>query len=161
MKETLRNNDDVMECMFRLTKLIEDVGPVDIEALPSSGDIVQTRSLQQNKLAFRWYKHLSKVRADETPEYYRAVCKLEIGVPIRRENEKFREVYDRVIRPLTYQQKIECMAEPIDFPITRDMLVKEFHRYLEEMERKWSERGTVLPRPDDLYYEAMGIKRNV
>jgi hypothetical protein len=161
MKETLRNNDDVMECMFRLTKMIEDVGPVDIEAVASNGDIAQTRSNQQNKLAFRWYKHLSKARQDETPEFYRALCKLEIGVPILREDDSFREKYDSKVKPYPYDKKLEFMGEPFDFPVTRIMSIKEFHRYLEEMERKWAERGTVLPRPDDLYFEAMGIKRNV
>jgi len=122
-------------------------------------DYEQSRSIQQNRLAFLWYKTISLEKQDNTPEYYRSFCKLCIGVPIRRENDTFREKYDRVIRPLSYENKIEIMGEPINFPITRDMGVKEMTHYLDGIDRMYAEQGVVLPKPEDLYYSAMGIKR--
>lgn len=118
-----------------------------------------SRSVQQNRLSFLWYKYISIELSDGTPAEKRAFCKLHVGVPIRREKESFREVYDRVIRPLTYEQKIELMGEPIDFPITRDMGVKEMTTYLEGVDRLFAEQGVILPKPEDIYYSAMGIKR--
>jgi hypothetical protein len=118
-------------------------------------DYDQSRSAAQNRLAFQWLKAAVEQLGDETVEEKRAYCKLHFGVQIRREDDGFREVYDRVIRPLTYQQKLEIMVDPIDFPITRDMSVKEMARYLEMMGRHFSELGVDLPKPDDLYRKAL------
>jgi hypothetical protein len=117
------------------------------------------RSSSQNRLAFAWYKHLAAEMQDGTPEDKRAYCKLCIGVPIRREKEEFRVVYDEHIRPLSYEAKIACMKSPIDFPVTRDMTIKEMTTYLNNIDQHFAEQGVILPRPDDLYYAAMGIKR--
>lgn len=113
----------------------------------------------QNKLAFAWYKEASKQKEDMTPKDIRAYCKLHIGVEIRQEDEEFREIYYRVVRPLTYEQKIEIMTEPINFPITRDMSVKQMSRYLDEMDMTFTKQGIILPKSDDNYFVAMGIKR--
>lgn len=118
----------------------------------------KSRSAKQNRLAFLWYKHAAFVMEDETAEAKRAYCKLHFGVPIRRENEAFREVYDRVIRPLNYAQKLEIMVGAIDFPVSRDMSVKEMARYLEAVEVFYTGLGVDLPKPDDLYRIAMGGK---
>jgi len=119
----------------------------------------QNRRVAQNRLAFFWYKFLAMEMGDESPKAKRAYCKLCIGVPIMREDDEFRDVYDRVIRPLTYEQKLECMVEPIDFPITRNMTLKQMTRYLNDMEMHFAGKGVILPKSDDLYYQAMGIKK--
>lgn len=122
-------------------------------------DLEHNRSTAQNRLSFFWYKHIAVEFGDRTAEDVRAYCKLHIGVPIRREDEVFREVYDRVIRPLSYEEKLELMRPPIDFPVTRDMSTKAMTRYLGDMEQHFAEQGIVLPRPDDLYRYAMGGRR--
>ena len=122
-------------------------------------DFENSRSVQQNRLAFLWYKHIASEIGDGTPEDKRAFCKAFVGVPIRCEKDEFREVYDRVIRPLSYEQKIEIMKKPIDFPITRDMGVKEMARYLDGIDKLFAEQGIILPQPDDLYFIALGVKR--
>lgn len=93
------------------------------------------RSTEQNRLAFKWYGEIAAEFGDRLPHDVRAYCKLHHGVPIRREDDEFREVYDRVIRPLPYEAKLALMVEPIDFPITRDMSVKEMTRYLDAIMR--------------------------
>jgi uncharacterized membrane-anchored protein YitT (DUF2179 family) len=42
---------------------------------------------------------------------------------------------------------------------TTKLKVKEFKDYLEQIDILMSEYGIILPRPEDLYYESMGIKR--
>jgi hypothetical protein len=42
---------------------------------------------------------------------------------------------------------------------TTKLKVGEFKDYLEQIDIFISEYGIILPRPDDLYYESMGIKR--
>lgn len=42
---------------------------------------------------------------------------------------------------------------------TTKLKVKEFKDYLEQIDMFISEYGIILPRPEDLYYESMGIKR--
>jgi len=147
--------DDIVVLSNRCKAILESRGPQEVIIK----DLDHSRSNLQNRLAFHWYKYAAVDMGDEIAEDKRAYCKLHFGVPIRREDEAFREVYDRVIRPLTYEQKLEIMVGAIDFPVTRDMKVKEMSRYLEAMEVHYAGIGVILPKPEDLYYGAMGIKR--
>lgn len=118
------------------------------------------RSKAQNRLAFRWYKEIAEQKMDQTPEEWRAYCKLVKGVPIlRSENEAFCEIYDRVIKPLGYEDKLALMSAPIDMPITSLMNVKQFSAFLEEVQRHFATEGVILTSGDDLYEQAMGRKR--
>jgi len=120
---------------------------------------VLTRSLAQNRLAFLWYKEAAFQLGDYDAEGYRGMCKLHIGIAIRKEKESFRQIYDQHIKPLTYEQKIACMKEPINFPVTSEMSVKEMSRYLEGIEVFLSGLGAVLSKPEDLYLAAMGVRK--
>jgi hypothetical protein len=108
------------------------------------------RSVEQNRLQRLWMNEVSEQLGDQTPEEIRAYCKLTIGVPIlRAENEEFREAYDRLIRDrLTYEEKLQAMAEPLDFPVTRIMTTHQKARYLDEVYRHWAGKGVVLTDPD-------------
>ena len=104
---------------------------------------------EQNKLQRKWIVEASEQLGDRTPEDVRAWCKLHIGVPIMREgNAEFREKYDRIIKPLPYSVKLECMAEPIDFPVTRQMTTKQKTEYLDGVFKALSEQGVILTMPD-------------
>jgi hypothetical protein len=107
------------------------------------------RSSEQNKLAFKWYKEVSE-QTGEDIEDVRARCKLEIGVPILRENDKFRATYDRLIRPLPYTDKIELFRAS-DWPVTRLMKVEQMSRYLDIVFRQHAEMGIVLTIPPDRF----------
>ena len=113
------------------------------------------RSLRQNKLQRLWMNEISQQLGDQTPEEVRGYCKLTIGVPIlRAENERFRERYDKIVRPLPYEQKMALMMEPLDFPITRLMTTKQATAYLDGVHRHFSEKGVVLTDPGDLTRQA-------
>jgi hypothetical protein len=124
------------------------------------GSYTADRTLAQNRLQFEFTKQIARQKPDDTAEGWRAYCKLRIGVPILRiENEKFRNTYDRIIRPLDYEQKLELMSPPIDMPITSLMTVKQFALYLDEVQRHFASEGVALTAGDDLMSEALGRKK--
>ena len=120
--------------------------------IPCSVSIVKgkNRTWRQNKLQRLLCGEISEQKGDESPEEIRGFNKLTIGVPIMRaENEDFCEKYDRIIKPLPYEQKLEMMMEPLDFPVTRLMNSKQKTHYLDEMYRLWSAKGYALTSPND------------
>lgn len=111
------------------------------------------RSDAQNRLAQRWFTDIARQFGDRTHEDVRAECKLTIGVPIlRAENEAFRLSYDRVMKALAYDEKIEAI-KAFDLPVTRLMTVKQMTAFMDEMQRTWTERGVALTDPEALKYE--------
>jgi hypothetical protein len=102
------------------------------------------RSVEQNKLQRAICKEVGE-QLGESPEDVRAYIKLHIGVPIlRAENADFAKVYDRVIWPLPYADKIEIMKVPIDLPVTRLMTVQQKTRFLNEAIRHYAANGVVF-----------------
>lgn len=119
--------------------------------LPFTVDIEdgRKRSSEQNRLQRLWLKEIAEQLGDRTAEDIRGDAKLRFGVPIlRAENESFREKYDRIIKPLPYETKIELMMEPMDFPVTRLMTVDQKTRFLDAIYRHYSEQGIALTSPD-------------
>jgi len=106
------------------------------------------RTADQNRLAFAWYKEAAEQLGDRTPNEVRAECKLTIGVPIRREDDAFREAYDKLVKPLSYEEKLALMVEPFDLAVTRHMTTKELTRYLDTMQRYYAEQGVILTTPE-------------
>lgn len=106
------------------------------------------RSTEQNKLQRMWVNEIAEQLGDRTPEEVRGDTKLRFGVPIlRAENEAFREKYDRIIKPLPYEIKLEMMMEPLDFPVTRLMNVAQKTKYLDAIVRFYADKGVELTQP--------------
>ena len=111
------------------------------------------RSTAQNRLTQRWFTDIATQLGDQTHEDVRAECKLRFGVPIlRAENEAFRISYDRVIKALPYEQKLDAI-KAFDMPVTRLMTVKQMTAFMDEMQRHWSAQGVRLTDPEALKYE--------
>ena len=107
------------------------------------------RSIEQNRLQRLWLNEAAEQLKEDTAEGYRAYCKLHFGVPIMRgENDEFREVYDRLIRPRDYEEKIELMRVPMDLPVTRIMTTGQKKRYLDDMWHHFTELGVQLTDPE-------------
>lgn len=112
------------------------------------------RSTAQNRLQNMWFKEIAEQKGDIKPSEARAYCKLTIGIPIlRQQNEAFRLRYDEVVKPLSYEQKLAIMQEPLDFPVTSQMNTKQFTEYLDGIIRHFGEQGIVLTMPDDIRQE--------
>jgi len=108
------------------------------------------RSSEQNRLSHKWYKEISEQTGEDT-EDVRARCKLEIGVPILRDGlEPFRKTYDRLVRPLAYEDKLE-LIRATDMPITRLMSVDQMRGYMDQVFRRHADMGIVLTIPPDKY----------
>ena len=114
----------------------------------------ETRRDRQNRLAFLWYKDIAQQIEDHTVEEARAISKLHCGVQLLvNQEEAFREQWQRLIRDrFTYEEKLELMLEPADYPVTRIMSVKQMTGYLDRMQRYWAPRGVVLTDPEALKY---------
>lgn len=107
------------------------------------------RSIEQNKLQRLWLNELAEQDDNMTAEEYRGWCKAHIGIPILvHENEVFREEYNRVIKPLSYELKMRLMMVPFDFGVTRLMTTKQKKDYLDKMHTHFTELGFQLTDPD-------------
>ena len=125
---------------------------LDGKKLPLTIDIQdgRDRSSEQNRLSQKWYAEISE-QTGEDREDVRARCKLEIGVPIMREaSDKFRATYDRLIRPLDYEDKLALIRDT-DMPVTRLMKVSDMTRYMDAVFLRHSEFGIVLTVPPDRF----------
>lgn len=125
---------------------------LDGRKLPFTAEITEglDRSTEQNKLAFKWYSEISEQTGEEI-EDVRARCKLEIGVPIlRRDSEKFKATYDRIVRPLAHTDKLDLIRDT-EMPVTSLMGVKQMTEYLDIMFRRHSEFGIILTIPPDRF----------
>ena len=109
-----------------------------------------SRSVEQNKLQRLWLNEIAEQKDDQTAEEWRGYCKLRFGVPIMRAADPdFCEKYDRIIKPHTYEDKIEMMMEPLDFPVTRLMTTKQTTQYLDAIYEHFTKQGVVLTEPQE------------
>jgi len=111
----------------------------------------ESRSLKQNRLSFMWYR----MRGDATGHdrhYERCLCKYLYGIPILRERKEFNEFYEAALDNLDYRQKLDAMEF---VPVTSLMTTKEFAEYLDTVDRESASLGIILPRPEDLYWNAL------
>lgn len=112
-----------------------------------------TRREKQNKLAQRWFSDIARQREDMTHEDARAMCKLHFGVPIlRAENDAFCASYDRVMKALPYEAKLEAI-KAFDMPVTRLMTVKQMTAFMDALQQYWSKQGVRLTDPEAMKYE--------
>jgi hypothetical protein len=110
----------------------------------------KNRSIDQNRLNRLWCNEIAEQLGDRTAEEVRGELKLRFAIPIlRAENDDFAEKYDRIIKNLPYETKLELMQMPIDLPATRLMTTPQFTRYLDEVYRFYSGQGIVLTEPPD------------
>lgn len=110
----------------------------------------RNRTLEQNRLQRMWINEAVEQLQDETAEEKRGYCKLHFGVPIlRNENEAFREQYDRIIRPHSYEDKLQMMMVPLDFPVSRLMTTGQHKRYLDDVWHHFTSLGVKLTEPEE------------
>lgn len=104
------------------------------------------RSLEQNRLQFQWAREAAEQRGDVTPDEVRRDWKLRHGVPILREaSASFRETYDRVLRPLPFEDKLRAMSL---VEVSSLMTVRQMVQYLDTIQRECAEQGIRLTDPD-------------
>lgn len=104
------------------------------------------RSLNQNSLIHAWYGQIARELREDDELGWKSYCKLHHGVGIlRTEDAEFRETYDAVIRPLTYEQKLIAMR---CWPVTSIMTKDQLSRYAEAVQADFRARGVLLEFPE-------------
>lgn len=108
------------------------------------------RSIEQNRLQRLWLQEAAEQLQDETIEEKRGYCKLNFGCKILyNENEEFAKAFDKVIRPLSYENKLMAMMIPLDMPVTRLMSTKQMKTYLDEIYIYFTALGVRLTEPNE------------
>jgi len=110
----------------------------------------EKRTLPQNDLISSLYRDIAAAKGDMTFDEVRAHCKLHVGVRIlRRDNEKFRAMYDKGLRDnLEYEEKIAAMEF---FPVTSLMSKAQCSEYIDRLLKHWGEQGVYVSMPGDGY----------
>lgn len=111
------------------------------------------RSVEQNKLQRKWCKEAGE-QGDMTAEQYRGYCKYHFGLVILcRDSDEYRAACKRVLGGLNYEQRIELMMEPHDYPVTRGMTKKQKSEYLDLCYQHFTGLGFRLTEPGLQGYE--------
>jgi len=115
----------------------------------------KTTTDAQQHLAQMWYDDIAGQTHNER-EYERARCKLEHGIPILRRNPDIRRVYDKMLKPFSYEDKIDFIRQ-MDLPVTRKPLMKkgDMQEYLTAIDVQCMNNGIHLRKPLDVWEVAM------
>ena len=133
-----------------LAKASEAVSGAKLPCLVTVLEGASLRTYEQNRLQRKWCQEIADHFGDRTAEQVRGEMKLTIGVPIlRAENEAFAEKYDAHVKPLSYEDKLAIMQEPLDLPVTRIMSVAQKRKYLDAAFAHYSAQGVQLTVPKD------------
>ena len=134
--------------LWDLLKQVDFDQAMDVTIKPSKKD----RTLEQNRLMWQWFKDAEEQGQMKSWEY-RAHAKLFFGGPIlRRDSANYREAYDRLVKKrFTIEEKLALMVEPMDFPVTSAMSVKQKSEFLDAL-REWLEgEGIVLTNTEEMF----------
>ena len=100
------------------------------------------RTLPQNAFSHAWYGEIARAFPEDDELGWKCYCKLHHGVPIlRTEDDEFRESYDAVIKPLSYERKLMAMRH---WPVTSLMNVKQLTKYADCVRDDFAARGLHL-----------------
>jgi len=111
--------------------------PDSDKAIIEIRDDKDSRSVKQNRLYWEWI----------------SVIGGELGYTKDETHAILRDKF------LGYTETTTKLSVIKELRSTTKLKVKEFKDYLEQIDILMSEYGIILPRPEDLYYESMGIKR--
>ncbi len=122
---------------------ISDIADLDLEKpwLMTIRPYSHDRSLEQNSLSHVWYQQVAAKLREDTAEDVKRYCKLRLGIPILRGDIDFKESYDRTLKGLSYEQKIEIMGW---FPVTSLMKVEQMSLFLEQIQQHYADRVQLL-----------------
>lgn len=138
---------EAMAAVGKLPRVLTDAIQLwgDVEIIVQKRQV--KRSIDQNRLQRKWLLE-AEAQGDHTAEEYRGFCKLHFAVPILRwELPEFKEKYDRLIKDRPYEEKLELMQEPLDFPCTRLMTKEQKGRYLDAIYQHFTSLGMRLTDP--------------
>jgi hypothetical protein len=105
------------------------------------------RSVEQNAVMHGWFGQVARELREDDERGVKRFCKLHFGVPIlRAEDDDFRAAYDRVIRPLAYEDKLVAMDI---LPVTSVMTTLQLDRCMTDIQENYRKRGVALEYPKE------------
>lgn len=105
------------------------------------------RSVEQNAVLHGWFGQVARELREDDERGVKRFCKLHYGVPIlRAEDAEFREAYDRVVRPLSYESKLVAMDI---LPVTSAMTTKQLDKCMTDIQGHFRQHGVVLVYPKE------------
>ena len=143
------HNADEKDKLWTLLKQVDFDQAMEVSIKPLGKD----RSMEQNRMVWQWFRDAAKqTNVGMTSHDFRSYAKLHLGVPIlRRDSERYKEKYDRVVKPMDYEFKRELMLEPFSFPVSSAFNKKQMVEWLDAV-RFWLEsEGFVLTNTDEMF----------
>jgi hypothetical protein len=106
------------------------------------------RSVEQNAVLHGWFGQVARELREYDARGVKRFCKLHFGVPIlRAEDDDFRAAYDRVIKPLGYEDKLVAMDI---LPVTSVMTTIQLDQCMADIQNHYAQPkhgGVVLVYP--------------
>lgn len=133
------------EAVSMLTGMFRDKKFVVVSMRPG-----KDRTLDQNALWFAFYKRISEMTQIGDPSEARKYCKLHHGVQILlNEDQDFQAAWYRVMRHLSYEEKLDMMGDcklfgPDGMPVTSLFNRAQGIAYTERVVSDFSARGVVF-----------------
>ena len=122
----------------------------------------ENRSMRQHRLQWKWNTDFGNHLGMSKREVH-DMLKEKFAVPIFiRDDPGYASAVLAVKKVRLHGMNVEAddiKRLILEHTSTTDFKVKQMTEYLNDFERFAQEQGCVLPRPEDLYYEAMGVKR--
>ena len=139
MAERIINTPEELD--FWIKFLLSRKLPITVSSIDG-----RDRSGQQNALQWLWATEAARQLGDRPADEIQREWKLRHGVPILREDSpEFRATYDRALKPLPYDKKLEAMRF-ID--VTSLFKVRQMVRFLDAVGQECAEQGITLTEPD-------------
>jgi len=143
MKRVLERNKPKREILENFVKSFFVKNPNCERAVVQIKEDKLTRSQKQNNLYWMWLGLIEKETGQPAEDYFdQGKWKKGLHYQFRRDYLP-RQFYD---------------DGEIKIPSSKDLNTTQFKDYLERIDMEMAQMGITLPRPDDLYYAAMGIK---
>jgi hypothetical protein len=119
------------------------------------------RTVAQNSLMWLWFTHLAGELGETKDEIHYRYKKQYLVHIYERDNPDYAAMVEAVRK--VYREGDKETAEHLHDGIvkltsTRDANVEQFTEYLTDIDRDALDKHISLPRPEDRYYLAMGIK---
>lgn len=144
-KISVNSQAKLSEAITMLTRLYRDKKFVVVSMRPG-----KDRTLDQNALWFAFYKRISEMTQIGDPSDARKYCKLHHGVQILlNEDQDFQSAWYRVMRHLSYEEKLDMMGDcklfgPDGMPVTSLFNRAQGIAYTERVVADFSSKGVVF-----------------
>ena len=71
--------------------------------------------------------------------------------------ESYKEKYDRIVKPLSYEVKRELMVEPMEFPVSSAFNKKQMVEWLDSVKYWLESEGFVLTNTEEMFLRKIRI----